>query len=369
MVTSPTIPVMPLGDWLQKIAQNRKGRLGPVRASLEFTERCNYRCVHCYINQPAGDTALRQQELTLAEWQGILDQMERAGVLWLLVTGGEPLLRPDFPEFYLYAIHKGLHVTLFTNGSLITPDIADLLAANPPWEMEITLYGATAETYEAVTGIPGSYERCIRGIELLLERKIALNLKTMALTLSVHEIPAMKAMAEHWGVRFRWDPNVHARLNHHDGPLKYRLSPEAIAELERTDAKRMQQWQEYCDKPWGKPDPEALFTCGAASRTFHVDPYGGLYPCMMVRWLRHDLRESTLEEALTGFLPEVRRLQLDHNRTCRECDVRIPCAICPGWAYVHSGDPEAPDPFRCATARLRQQTLESVFDGISPSLS
>jgi len=353
---------VPLGDWLKGRIQNPRGRFGPFQASLELTERCNYRCVHCYINQPAGNATLRQQELTLAEWQHILDQMERVGVLWLLITGGEPLLRPDFPEVYLYAKHKGLHVTLFTNGSLITPDIADFLAANPPWEMEITLYGATAETYEAVTGIPGSYERCIRGIELLLERKVALNLKTMALTLNVHEIPVMKAMAENWGTHYRYDSNIHARLNQAHSPLAYRLSPEAIVKLELADAKRMEQWREFCNKPWGKVDPEALFTCGAASKTFHVDSYGGLYPCMMVRWLRYDLRGGALEEAMTSFLPEVRRMRLDHSRTCRECALLIPCKICPGWAYTSSGDPEAPDPFRCAIAQLRRETLENIVD-------
>ncbi len=352
------------GDWLKKVLSQRQQR-AIFKASVELTERCNYQCVHCYINQPAGDKALQQRELTLAEWQHILDQMADAGVIWLLVTGGEPLLRPDFREFHLYARQKGFHITLFTNGSLLTPEMVDFLAQNPPWEIEITLYGATAETYEAVTRIPGSYQRCIEGIERLLERKLALNLKTMALTLNAHELPAMQEMAQRWGVKFRYDPNIHSRyspnvlscIDRENTPLNYRLSPEAIHALECADPKRLQQVQEFCDLPWPVPDPDSLFTCGAGLKTFHVDAYGGLYPCIAARWLRYDLRAGSLAAALAEFLPSVRRLELTHNHTCRECELRVMCGICPAWAYTQLGDPEAADLFRCECARLRQQLL------------
>ncbi len=236
-------------DWIDRIDQRTGDHRVPWLISLELTERCNLRCVHCYVNRPAGDDEVRRKEMTLAEWQGILDQVADAGTLWLLVTGGEPLLRPDFPDFYRYAKGKGLHVILFTNGTLLTPELADLLAEYPPWEIEITLYGATAEIYERVTGVPGSYDRCRRGIDLLLERGLALNLKTMALTLNVHELPAMQRMADDLGVRFRWDPAVHSRLDGDHRPLACRLSPEEIVALERQDPKRMQQWQEYCGRP------------------------------------------------------------------------------------------------------------------------
>lgn len=356
----PDMPTVSAGDWLQKIADRRKGQLNIFRASLEFTDRCNYRCVHCYINQPAGDAELRKQELTLEEWKDILDQVEQAGIFWLLITGGEPLLRPDFPEFYLYTKRKGFHVTLFTNGSLVTPEIADLLARYPPWQTEITLYGATAETYESITGIPGSSERCVQGIELLLARGLTLNVKTMALTLNVHEIPLMRAMAERWGVGFRYDVNIHARLNRDPSPLDYCLSAETIYALESSDLERMEVWRDFCDLPWEKPDPETLFTCGAGTKTFHLDAYGGLYPCLMVRWLHYDLRAGSLETAISNFLSSIPHIHLDHDHRCRECNLRIPCRICPGWAYLQTGDPEAPDPFRCNTARLRQQMMESI---------
>ncbi len=315
------------------------------------------RCAHCYVNRPAGDDEVHRKEMALDRWQGILDQVAEAGTLWLLVTGGEPLLRPDFADFYLYAKRKGLHVVLFTNGTLLTPGLADLLAEYPPWFVEVTLYGATAATYERVTGVPGSYARCRQGIDLLLERGLALNLKTMAMTLNVHELDAMQQMADRWGVDFRWDPGVHSRLDGDRRPLACRLSPEESVILEGKDPKRMQRWGEVCGLPWLRPDGRKLFVCGAGSSTFHLDPYGGLYPCLTTRWLRYELLQGSVEEALGSFLPSVRALTRTSNSPCLTCDLRILCQSCPAWAYGETGDPEAAEPFRCRQAHLRQQEL------------
>ena len=166
-------------EWLhRKVGDQRI----PISGSLEVTLRCNLRCQHCYI---PGERRLsrKERELSLGEIQRILDEITDAGCLWLLLTGGEPLLRRDFLDIYTYAKRKGLLLTFFTNGTLVTRRIADHLAEWRPFNIEITLYGATQETYERVTGIPGSYTRCRRGIDLLLERNLPLGLKTMVMTL------------------------------------------------------------------------------------------------------------------------------------------------------------------------------------------
>jgi radical SAM protein with 4Fe4S-binding SPASM domain len=351
------MPSVSVREWIAGLRQRGGSEPLLLEGSLELTERCNLCCVHCYVNRPAGDERARSEERSLEEWQGVLDQLARAGVLWLLVTGGEPLLRPDFAAIYLYAKRKGFHVTLFTNGTLLTPDLADLLAEYPPWEVEITLYGVTAATYERVTGVPGSYALCRQAIDLLRQRGVALSLKTMALTLNRGEIRAMQELADAWGLRFRYDPAVHSRLDGSRRPLDYRLSPEEVVALEKEDPKRLQQWQEFCGRPWLPQDANHLFNCGAALNTFHLDPYGGVYPCLLARWLRYDLRAGTLAEARRGFLSAVRQLPVTHDRTCWECDVRVLCENCPAWAYGEAGDPEAPEPFRCRLAHLRCRDL------------
>jgi len=346
-----------ISDWISQVNRRAGDCPTPWFVSLELIERCNLRCVHCYVNRPAGDDEVRRKEMALAEWQGILDQVADAGTLWLLVTGGEPLLRPDFADFYRYAKGKGLHVILFTNGTLLTPELADMLAEYPPWETEITLYGATAEIYERVSGVPGSYSRCRRGINLLLERGLALSLKTMALTLNAHELPAMQRLADDLGVRFRWDPVIQSRLDGDRRPLACRLSPEEIVELERQDSERIQGWQEFCGRPWVRRESNYLFACGAGLHTFHLDPYGALYPCLMTRWLRYDLRNGSVEAAAREFLPAIRRITVAYDDTCRQCELLILCQNCAAWAHREMGDPEAPEPFRCRLAHLRQQGM------------
>ena len=118
----------------------------------------------------------------------MIDEIAAAGCLWLLYTGGEVFLRPDFLDIYTRAKGQGLLITLFTNATLITPEIADVLAARPPFSIEVTVYGRSREVYERVTRVPGSYDRCLKGIERLRERGLPLKLKTMALTLNRHEL-------------------------------------------------------------------------------------------------------------------------------------------------------------------------------------
>jgi MoaA/NifB/PqqE/SkfB family radical SAM enzyme len=124
----------------------------PISGSIEITRRCPLTCVHCYNNLSMSDSAASQAELTLAEHCRILDELADAGCLWLLFTGGEIFARRDFLEIYTHAKKKGLLITLFTNGTLITPRVADYLAEWRPFAIEITLYGRTRETYERLTG-------------------------------------------------------------------------------------------------------------------------------------------------------------------------------------------------------------------------
>ena len=133
---------------------------------VELTERCNNACIHCYINLPEHDAQAKARELTTEEWQDILRQAADLGALSVRITGGEPLLREDFIELYLFARRLGLKVLLFTNARLITPGLADLFAHIPPLrKIEVTVYGMHPETYDAVTCTPGSYAQFRRGVE------------------------------------------------------------------------------------------------------------------------------------------------------------------------------------------------------------
>ena len=157
-------------DWSLEIHQRLSSQRVPLNGAIEITRRCNHRCVHCYNNLATNDRESLHGEISYKAHCRIIDQITHAGCLWLLFTGGEIFLRKDFLDIYTHAKQSGLLISLFTNGTLITPGIADHLDKWRPFSIEITLYGHTRQTYECVTGVAGSFDRCMRGIRLLLER-------------------------------------------------------------------------------------------------------------------------------------------------------------------------------------------------------
>src|SRR5258705_12720443 len=169
----------PYADFSAAVHRGVLRERAPVNGAIEVTRRCPLECAHCYNNLPMGDEGARSRELTLAEHVRILDELAEAGCLWLLYTGGEVFARPDFLDIYSAARERGFLITVFTNGTLITPRIADFLAERPPFSIEITLYGRSRATYEALTGVPGSHQRCLRGIDLLSNRGRPLHRETV----------------------------------------------------------------------------------------------------------------------------------------------------------------------------------------------
>ena len=148
----------------------------PLQGTIEPTFRCNLRCVHCYVNEPVSAPELSADEVPLERLLQLIDEIVASGTLTLLLTGGEVLVRPDFPELYRYAHSKGLLITIFTNGTMVTDRIADLFVEHRPDWIEISLYGMTRETYERVTQVPGSYDKCIAGIRRLMDRGLPVKL-------------------------------------------------------------------------------------------------------------------------------------------------------------------------------------------------
>ena len=135
----------------------------PLSCLFEITPRCNLRCHFCYVALDPYQGPYLDTEQACR----VLDVVERAGVLWLTLTGGEIFSRRDFPAIYEHALGKGLLVTLYTNATMVTESVAQMLAERPPFSVEVSIYGADAAHYESTTGIPGSFARFERGIARL----------------------------------------------------------------------------------------------------------------------------------------------------------------------------------------------------------
>ena len=215
-VSSIPIQEFPLWDKI-------KGKRTLVSFDLEITARCNNNCRHCYINLPAHDIAAKENELSFREIKEIVDEAVSMGALWCLITGGEPLLRPDFGKIYLALKKTGLLVSVFTNATLITKEHIELFRHYPPRDIEVTVYGVTQETYECVTRKPGSFDAFMRGLDLLFNSGIKVRLKAMALRSNVAELPQIANFCmEHTKDYFRFDPFLHLRFD--QDPLRNKVA-------------------------------------------------------------------------------------------------------------------------------------------------
>jgi radical SAM protein with 4Fe4S-binding SPASM domain len=349
-------------DWSLEVHQHLSAKRMPISGSIEITQRCNHKCIHCYNNLAAGDRRAQAIELSFEEHCRILDEITEAGCLWLLFTGGEIFIRKDFLDIYKYARQKGLLITLFTNGTLVSPEIADLLAQFPPFSIEITIYGHTKKAYDSITQIPDSYDRCLNGIHLLMDRKLPLKLKTMAITRNHHEIHDMKRFVEKClGLEFKFDAMINPRLDCSQSPLDVRLTPAEVVALDLRYSERAGEWKHFAErfiKPENETEnPTNLYVCGAGNNSFAVNPYGRLSPCVLSATDSYDLRLGSFREGWETHLAAVRKKKASRLTKCSTCRLKSMCGMCPANSELECADPEAPVDFLCQVAHLRAYAL------------
>jgi MoaA/NifB/PqqE/SkfB family radical SAM enzyme len=267
----------------------------PLACQWEITCRCNLRCVMCYTDCFNRPDKIRE-ELSTNEIIRIMDELANAGCVDLCMTGGEPLARPDFFDIYEHAKAKGFLIVLFTNGTLITEEVADRLAGLPPFRIEISLHGLTERTFEGITQGGGSFERCMRAIRLLLDRNLTLVLKATAMTVNKDEILAIKRYVRSLGtVGYKLGEEMRPTLDGSDAPGRWALSDEELQEINRQDP---ELWDETCRK---QAKPAAL--CESGKRSFHIDAYGRLQLCSGNRRQSYDLRQGSFKEGFYHALP------------------------------------------------------------------
>jgi radical SAM protein with 4Fe4S-binding SPASM domain len=336
----------------RRAAANRQ----PVNGTFELTERCNLACRMCYVCQAPGNAALRAGELSAEQWLKMAHLAVDNGMVFLLLTGGEVFLRPDFFEIYTPLTRLGLILTLFTNGTLITESIAARLAQAPPSRTEITLYGATAAAYEAVTGVPGSYARCCAGIEALLKHRVPLGLKSTLTRRNVGELEAMRQMAHAWGLPFSAGWLLSQRRDGAQSEVEdSRMSAAECVALEAADRASASEWTEAAlrEPPAGQMQP-ANFYCQAGRAAFVVNPRGEMNPCL-------DLTHPAARPLEIGFQDAWVQVQRYVDAAppiaplCLACEARAYCPRCPAWSQLETGTLTQPVPYLCEIAHTRKE--------------
>jgi radical SAM protein with 4Fe4S-binding SPASM domain len=350
------------GAFSAGLHQRQSGQRVPMQVSIEVTRRCPLECQHCYNNLPMGDQDARSREMTTEEHFRMLDELVEMGCFWLLYTGGEIFARKDFLEIYTYAKKKGFLITLFTNGTLITEKVADYLMEWPPFAIEITLYGRTRETYEALTQIPGSYDRCLRGIKLLRERGLPLKLKTVATSINKHEISAMRHFAEEeLGVEFMMDGQINPRIDCSQSPLAVRLTPEEVVALDMSSPKAAVEYRSLAEQELAASSRlskiDTVYFCGGGIKAFSINPGGEMSICVTSQQDTFDTRQSGLKYAWEHSLREVRDRKRTRATKCVNCRIQSLCGMCPANGEMENGDKESPVAFLCNVAHLRAAVI------------
>ncbi|UCE33158.1 MAG: radical SAM protein, partial [Deltaproteobacteria bacterium] len=209
----------------------------PFRGNLDLTYRCNNNCRHCWVRIPARSPE-RHRELSLDEIKDIVDEARKMGCRHWRISGGEPMLRPDFAEILDYVTSKAGSYSLNTNGTLITPEIARLMRRKGA--KMVVLYGATAEVHDHITRNPGSFEALMQGVAYLKEAGAGFISQLVPMRDNYHQYNQMISLAEsltrHSRVGAAWlhltasgDPERNREIE------RLRLSPKEVVELDRPD--------------------------------------------------------------------------------------------------------------------------------------
>jgi len=320
-------------------------------------------CVHCF--NPTHKAT--PDELSTDEIKRTLDQLAEAGTLLIGLTGGEALTRPDLSELLAYAKDKGMLVTLLTNATLVTPEKADRLKALELYRVDVSLYGATAETYEAVTRVPGSFAKFVRGLDLLLERQIPVRLKTVIVTLNAHELQLMREFSESRGLHFEFLTNIQPKANGDPEPLQYRVAPDVAARLweEQVLTRNLAGTQRrYAPPPedsdCGMQGRGKLFTCGCGRGSCGISPYGHMNLCVAYHLPQYELRRGSVADGWEALKRYVDEAQVREDFPCPTCPVERSCDRNVNHAILEMRDPNACVPYHLDLATRKRVLLEHV---------
>lgn len=338
----------------------------PLEGSIDLTYRCNNNCRHCWLWIPENSPE-KERELSLEEIKRIVDEARSMGCRRWYISGGEPMLRPDFPEILNYLNKNSLGNTLNTNGTLITAEIARLMKKNAV--NLIALYGATAEIHDHITRRPGSFEALKQGIAYLKEAGAEFTVQVVPMTDNYHQFKEMVQLAEslsrYWRIGATWlylsacgDPHKNREI------LAQRLGPDRVVELDQPDF----SGDEVKDKGQGcefnrRADDRLFAACIAARRDFHIDAYGRMSFCSFIKdpELRYDLKRGTFQNCWEEFIPSLSdmvRGGKEYIENCGACESRDECGWCAVYGYIEKKNYGAKVEYLCAVTEQKIKLKE-----------
>lgn len=337
----------------------------PFMGSIDLTYRCNNNCRHCWLSLPSKDKAIKN-ELSFEEIKNIIDEARQMGCRSWVVSGGEPMLRPDFAEIFDYITTNSTLEFLNTNGTLITPKIAKLLKRKGT--KRVAIYGATPDVHDHITRNPGSFEQAMQGIAYLKEAGVCFKIQIIPMRDNYHQFKDMMRLAgslsPYWSVGAEWlflsaDGNVEKN----EEIRRQRLSPKEVVVLNKPDI-AFEDWIERESAScYLKTDNRLFASCVISTRSFYVTPYGQMTLCCFIRNpdFFYDLRKGDFRKGWELFIPSLLNKVkggLEYLKNCGSCELRKDCNWCPAYAYLESRNYSAKVDYLCKVAQERHRYKE-----------
>ena len=347
----------------------------PVNGTFELTVRCNLRCRMCLFRHDSSeDEAIKARELTAGQWIDLAGQVAECGTVKLLITGGEPMLRPDFCEIWEGIYRQGFLLELYTNGTLVTPKIMETLRRYPPHKIGVTLYGTSEETYEKVCGNGAMFHRALAGFHELVTLPSKLEFRTTIIKDNRRDFEEMhELIRREFGEQYRL---IHTRLVTQSvrgacADVKAcRLEPEENVAL--SFARSIQLIRDYVGEEnfdpslvgYEKKDcctdncmsPKAsLFGCEAGMSQYTISWDGKLLGCQMLDLFHTNPMESGFAEAWEAYPMTVRLPEPDPD--CLSCRNQDLCNCCAASRYAETGSLSGKPAYVCQDVAAMARTL------------
>ena len=330
-----------------------KGRkLGlPIGGTFELTPRCNFNCQMCYVHLTEEEQKKRGRELTTEEWLTIGKEAKDAGMVFLLLTGGEPALRPDFPELFHKLKEMGLMVSINSNGLLLEGKLLELFREDPPTRINISLYGTSNETYERQCGVP-AYDRVIRNIRALREAGIDVKVNMSVTPANRQDMQSVYETARELQIHTQATPYMFPPVRLHPDMCgqNFRMDAEEAGRLQAqydffrcTREQFLLRIQALQDRV--SPDAHSEEECGdvvgegvhcrAGITTFWIDWDGKMLPCGQMVEPAVDVLQLGFAEAWRQTKANVAEIRLPPE--CIKCDIKEICHACAAMCYCETG--------------------------------
>jgi len=331
----------------------------PAEAKFNITYRCNNNCRHCWLRIPSNSPE-KQKELSLEEIKGIVDEARKLGCRRWYISGGEPMLRPDFIEIFDYIIKNCASYLLSTNGTLITPKIAQLMKKRGA--KMVSLYGATAKVHDHITRRPGSFEAATRGLSYLKEANVGFTVQITPMRDNYHQFDKMidlaKSLSPRWKIGASWFYlSACGDSVRNQEIIRQRLHPKDIVEIANPNMSCENQARKEKKQHHNNASKNYLFSsCINSRRFFHIDPYGQASFCRFIteESFRYDLRKGSLLECWEKFIPSLAKKitpNEEYLKNCGSCQLKENCWGCPVHSYLEHGRFSAKIDYLCGIAK------------------